>query len=122
MKVNKIEESKLEVANRPIFSGTVRSQSLVSGQVTVGLVSFQANSRTAWHTHTHDQTLYIVEGKGVVANEQVENVVTPGMIVHVESGEKHWHGATKETNMAHLSILPQGSKTEVLEHVTNPAN
>lgn len=122
MKVSKVDESQLEPANRPIFSGTVRSHPLVNGEVTIGVVSFAANARTTWHTHTREQILYIVEGRGVVANEQGENVVTPGMAVHVEQGERHWHGGTKDTSMTHLSILPRGSQTEVLEHVTDPAN
>ncbi len=122
MDVSKVDESKLEPANRPIFSGNVRAHPLVNGEVTIGVVSFGANSRTAWHTHTREQILYIIEGRGVVANEQTENVVTPGMAVHVAQGERHWHGGTKESSMTHLSILPKGSQTEVLEHVTDPAN
>lgn len=122
MEVNKVDESKLQVANRSIFRGTVRNHPLVNGQVTIGVVNFAPNSRTTWHTHTHEQTLFIVDGKGVVANEAEENVVTPGMSVHVSAGERHWHGGTKETSMTHLSILPAGSQTEVLDEVTNPKN
>lgn len=122
MKVSQVDKDKLEKQNRSIFTGTVHSHALTSGDVNIGVVSFDANSRTTWHTHTGDQILYILEGRGVVANEESENVVTPGMAVHVTKGERHWHGGTKDSPMMHLSIMPNTSKTEVQEAVENPTN
>lgn len=122
MKISKVDESRLEAANRPIFSGTVKAHGLVSGQVNIGVVQFAPNSRTTWHTHSGEQILYIVDGQGVLANDEGEHVVTPGTAIHVTVGERHWHGGTKETGMTHLSIMPQGSQTEVLDEVTNPGH
>jgi quercetin dioxygenase-like cupin family protein len=79
-------------------------------------VSFSPNARTKWHTHSFEQGLLITDGKGVVATEAQEHLVEPGDIVIVPAGEKHWHGGTETTGMAHISITTPG-ETTVLEPV-----
>jgi quercetin dioxygenase-like cupin family protein len=49
-----------------------------------------------------------------VATEGEEVRVRAGDVVVIPAGEKHWHGATPTTAMAHLAIGTPGS-TEVLE-------
>ena len=122
MKISKVDHSRLEAANRPIFSGNVSAHGLVNGEVRIGVVHFEPNSRTKWHTHTGEQILYIVDGKGVLANDEGEHVVEPGTAIWVSKGERHWHGGTKETAMTHLSIMVADSESHVLEEVENPAN
>ncbi len=51
---------------------------------------------------------------GVGIAEQEEIVVTPGMIVLVPAGEKHWHGATEDTPFTQLSLYHPG-KTQILK-------
>lgn len=118
MKVLRKGDSPEVPATAPIFIGTVHSRPLVdaatSQQVTVTLVRFTDAARNRRHTHTADQILYITEGDGIVANDERENAVTAGDIVHVPAGEIHWHGAAPGHSMAHLSILPP-SRTEVVE-------
>ena len=43
-----------------------------------------------------------------VATDKDEYVITPGMIVFIPAGESHWHGATKDTPLAHVSIKTDG--------------
>jgi len=42
--------------------------------------------------------------------------VEPGDVVLIPAGEKHWHGGTETTAMAHISIGTPG-ETTVLEAV-----
>lgn len=107
-------------ADRPIFTGDVHSHTYVDetlgDHLRLTLVKFSAGGRTKWHRHAFEQGLMIVEGHGIVATEEQEYEVGPGDIVIVPAGEKHWHGGTETTAMAHISITTPG-ETTVLEPV-----
>lgn len=118
MKVVRRSDTQEVQATAPIFIGTVYATNLVdkktSEQVTVTLVRFEAGGRNKWHTHGADQVLYVTEGRGIVATREQEHEIATGDIVHVPTGEVHWHGGTAHSGMAHLSILPP-CKTEIVE-------
>ena len=57
----------------------------------------------------------ITSGIGIVATEHEEREVTVGDIIHISAGEKHWHGARKESYMSHISIVANKSQTTQLE-------
>ena len=118
MKVVRKSEGGEVLATAPIFVGTVHSRPLipadVSPNVTVTLVRFTDGAKNKRHTHSADQILYITEGQGIVADDQGENHVGAGDIVHVPAGSIHWHGAEPGRDMAHLSILPP-CKTDVVD-------
>jgi quercetin dioxygenase-like cupin family protein len=46
-----------------------------------------------------------------VATEEEEIIVTPGTMVIFPPGEKHLHGATKDSEFSHISIQIAGGKT-----------
>lgn len=71
-------------------------------------VWFDAGSRTKPHTHADDQILQFVEGEGVVATETERRRVNAGDVVVIPAGVWHWHGATPESAMCHISIKPKG--------------
>ena len=60
------------------------------------LVHFMPAARTAWHTHPHGQTIYVIEGVGRCQREggPVETI-RPGDRVFFEPSENHWHGASR---------------------------
>jgi quercetin dioxygenase-like cupin family protein len=96
-----------------IFTGTVNIRSLVSKEVgskdlTISIVSFPKGIRNTFHTHDHDQVLYVLSGKGIIADEKHETVVTEGMLGFISAGEKHWHGATDDSDFSHISIVGNG--------------
>jgi 4-carboxymuconolactone decarboxylase len=37
--------------------------------------------------------------------------VTPGTLIHIPAGERHWHGATSDSPMSHLTIVSPTSET-----------
>ena len=89
-----------------------------SSSVAVSAVHFTPGARTAWHSHSNGQTLYVTEGEGLVQSRG-EPIVTirPGDIVHTPADEWHWHGATPDHLMTHLSMT-QGD-AEWGDHVTD---
>jgi len=86
-------------------------------------VQFTPGSRTAWHTHPHGQTIYILEGIGRAQRRggPIE-VLHPGDRVFFEPGEDHWHGAAPDRFMSHLALLDvdhEGIPATWGQHVTD---
>lgn len=73
-------------------------------------VNFTPGARTDWHHHPDGQVLYIASGAGLVANEAGDRVeVAAGDVVYTPAGELHWHGATPDSPMMHLSLTTGGA-------------
>ncbi|HTW98810.1 MAG TPA: cupin domain-containing protein [Acidimicrobiales bacterium] len=74
-------------------------------QLNVGSVHFSPGARTAWHSHEGGQTLYVTEGRGLIQSRDEKAVeIRPGDVVYTPDGEEHWHGATPDHFLTHLSI------------------
>jgi quercetin dioxygenase-like cupin family protein len=112
MRVIKTGEVKAtNLTEDPLFIGGEVEATFILGpdiakQVAFGITKFAPGARTKLHTHTSEQVLYAIEGRGIFATENEEVVVTPGTTVYFAVGEKHWHGATKDSLFAHLTITP----------------
>ncbi|MFH1032491.1 MAG: cupin domain-containing protein [Chloroflexota bacterium] len=120
MKIIKKDSIPIVPATGTLFTGgKVTRQNIITGDMsqylTASIVHFSRGSRNKWHTHTRDQFLFITAGKGIVADEKGENIVGPGDIVLFPAGEKHWHGATKDSDFSHLYVISAGSETKQLE-------
>lgn len=77
--------------------------------VTLLAVQFAPGARTHWHSHPGGQLLYVVFGSGLVRTEDGATVrISPGDVVEAPPGERHWHGATSDSPMMHLSITSRG--------------
>lgn len=73
-------------------------------------VQFEPGARTDWHTHPDGQVLYVVNGAGVVQNEDGTSFeFSAGDVVYASPGERHWHGAKPNSPMAHLSLTTGGA-------------
>jgi quercetin dioxygenase-like cupin family protein len=87
------------------------------------LVHFMPAARTAWHTHPHGQTIYVIEGVGRCQREGgAVETIRPGDRVFFEPGENHWHGATPTRLMVHMAIHQHdasGNPVTWGEHVTD---
>jgi quercetin dioxygenase-like cupin family protein len=103
------EQSERAASGSGIFIGKVSSQALnANPQFRVSEVAFSPGGRTKWHTHTFHQVLVITEGRGVVATEDEERHVTPGDVLYIAPGTRHWHGAEEDAAMTHLSLNGEG--------------
>jgi quercetin dioxygenase-like cupin family protein len=94
-----------------------------SSQLTATSVHFTPGARTAWHTHPHGQTIYVIEGVGLAQRRggPVE-VIRPGDRVFFEPAEEHWHGASRSRFMTHIAMLQigdDGSSATWGDHVTD---
>ncbi len=120
MKIIKANLVPEEPATDPLFTGgKVTRQPLVSPGMSrylnMAIVNFSKGARNKFHTHTSDQALIVTAGRGIVATEQEERIVSLGDIVFILAGEKHWHGATKDSGFSHIYVLSTGSETKQLE-------
>jgi quercetin dioxygenase-like cupin family protein len=118
MKIVKINEVPKEPFVIPLFTGSdVTRQSLVSDSkdLMVSIVNFGKGVRNKFHTHDGDQVLIIIAGSGMVATEEEKKAVTVGEIALIPAGEKHWHGATKDSEFSHIVVTRTGVKMTQLE-------
>ena len=113
-----------EVPEEPFYGptptigvGNIKTQPIVtdSKNYMIRLVHFGKGARNKYHKHTCDQVLIVTTGTGVMATDEGKVTVTAGEIVHVPAGEKHWHGATDDSEFSHIYILSPENKTTQLE-------
>jgi quercetin dioxygenase-like cupin family protein len=71
--------------------------------------------RNKFHSHSDEQILIITSGKGIIATETEQKDITEGDIVIIPANEKHWHGATKDSEFSHIYISKPESKLTQLE-------
>ena len=109
-----------EVAKEPylsdIFTGPeVTRQPLAPGSrdYNVNNISFGKGVRNKLHTHESDQILIVTAGTGIVATENEEHTVVLGDVILIPAGEKHWHGATQDSEFSHIALTKSDSKTVV---------
>ncbi len=113
MQIFRIQPGQAHPTETPeYFSGPVRMQDLQRttepGGIDLVAVFFEPGARTRPHVHATDQALHVVEGEGIVATEQERRLVRPGDIVIIRAGQWHWHGATPNAAMCHISARPAG--------------
>jgi len=108
------------------FTGSVRVDYLFkandSSRVSGAFVTFEPGARTAWHTHPVGQILIVTAGSGWVQQwgGQIQEI-RQGDVVWIPPGQKHWHGATATTGMAHIAIQEHldGKAVEWMEKVSD---
>jgi len=113
MRVAKISKVKIESISSPLFTGpNVTRQVLLpdSKEFNVNVVNFGKGIRNKFHAHDSEQILVVTFGKGMIATETEEKVITPGDVVIIPASEKHWHGATKGSKFSHIYVSRLESK------------
>ena len=90
----------------------------------VANVTFEPRCRNNWHIHHGAvQVLICVSGKGWYQEWGKQAVpLTPGTVIAIPEGVKHWHGAAADSWMQHLAIHTQeqpGATNEWLESVSD---
>lgn len=118
MNVVKMSQVPKVPSPNPLFTGPdVTRQSVVpdTKQFKISILNFGKGVRNKFHAHDGEQILVVIAGKGIVATEKEEKIVTPGDIVFFPAGEKHWHGATQDSEFSQLSFSQMGNKMTQLE-------
>jgi quercetin dioxygenase-like cupin family protein len=77
----------------------------------VGNVYFEPGARSNWHTHPSGQILIITDGVGYYQEKgQPRRTLRKGDVIRCLPNVMHWHGASSDTGMQQLYILPRTEK------------
>ena len=108
------------------FSGQSYLAPLSTEQVGIFNVTFEPGCRNNWHIHHAEanggQILVCVAGRGWYQEwGKLARLLTPGDVVNIPAGVKHWHGAAKDSWMSHLAVEAPGTnaRNEWLEPVSD---
>jgi quercetin dioxygenase-like cupin family protein len=118
MKIVTMQEVSKEPFDSPLFTGPdVTRQILLpdSEEYRVEIVNFGKGVRNKFHAHENEQILIVTSGRGIVATEKEERIVTKDDVIFFPAGEKHWHGATRDSEFSHIFVMRAGSKLTQLE-------
>lgn len=107
------------------FTGTTHLNMLVERDdvwnSSIGNVTFDRGARTNWHKHSGGQILLVTAGEGRY-QERGKDIQTlkKGDVVKIPPNVEHWHGASCDSEFAHISIEPNipHNETTWLEPVT----
>ncbi len=110
------------------FIGNSYLAPISSSQVNIANVTFEPGCRNNWHIHHADkgggQILICVNGRGYYQEWGKDPILmTPGDVVNIPVGVKHWHGAAADSWFSHLAIeVPaENGSNEWLEPVDDEA-
>lgn len=118
MKIVTIEQVDKAPFDSPLFTGPdVTLQELLadSREFRINMVNFGKGVRNKFHCHSTEQILIITAGKGIVATENGQIEVAAGDIVLIPAEEKHWHGATRDSEFSHIYVMQKDSVLTQLE-------
>lgn len=107
------------------FTGNAYNQGLVMDTVLttiVGNVYFEPGARSNWHTHPAGQILVVTDGVGYhqIEGQPIE-IMRKGDVVTCPPNTRHWHGASPDTGLQQMYIVPNIEKGVVnwMEAVTD---
>jgi quercetin dioxygenase-like cupin family protein len=108
------------------FTGNAWNTPLVANDSTyntvIGNVYFEPGARSNWHMHPSGQILLITDGVGYhQLKGQPRQTIRKGDVVQCPANVEHWHGASPDTGMQQLYILPKTERGIVtwLQKVTH---
>lgn len=101
------------------FTGNAWNTGLVANDsiynTVVGNVYFEPGARSNWHLHPAGQILLITDGVGFhQIKGQPKQTIRKGDVVKCPPNVEHWHGASPDTGMQQLYILPKTEKGIVI--------
>jgi quercetin dioxygenase-like cupin family protein len=100
--------------------GLVKNDSVY--HTVVGNVYFEPGARSNWHRHPSGQILIITDGTGYhQIKGQPRQTLKKGDVVKCPPNIEHWHGASPDSGMLQMYILPKTEKGIVtwLQKVTD---
>ena len=118
MQIIKCNQVAKEPYHTPLFTGPdVTRQVLLpeSKEYDMSIVRFGKGVRNKFHAHDAEQVLIVTEGQGIIATEEQETVISVGDVVLIPTGEKHWHGATADSDFAQIYFFKKGCGLTQLE-------
>ncbi|MGB0176418.1 MAG: (R)-mandelonitrile lyase [Owenweeksia sp.] len=117
---------KSQKATSQHFTGTAWVHGLVDNDsvftTATGSVVFEPSARSNWHSHPAGQILIVTDGVGYhqIKGQPLETI-RKGDVVKCPPNTVHWHGASADSSMTHIYIVPNTEKgiVEWMEPVTD---
>jgi 4-carboxymuconolactone decarboxylase len=102
-------------APKEYFTGTVWVNMNIKPEddynTLIGTVTFEPTGRTNWHSHTCGQILFVTQGTGYYQEKgKPIHVIREGDVVKIPKHVLHWHGASHNSSMVHMAIVPELDK------------
>jgi 4-carboxymuconolactone decarboxylase len=108
------------------FTGNVWVNMLTSvdtaNSTSVGNVTFAPKARSNWHRHPSGQILLVTDGLGYYQEKgQPVRLIRKGDVIKCPPNIAHWHGASRDNSMTHVTLGPDNGKgpVEGLSNVTD---
>lgn len=77
----------------------------------IGNVYFEPGARSNWHSHPAGQILIITDGVGYYQEKgQPRRTIKKGDVIKCPSNVVHWHGASLNSGLQQLYIIPNTEK------------
>ena len=118
--------TKGELGPAENFTGNAWNTPLVANDsiynTVIGNVYFEPGARSNWHIHPAGQILVITDGVGFhQIKGQQKQTIRKGDVVKCPPNIEHWHGASPDTGLQQMYILPKTEKGIVtwLQKVTD---
>ena len=97
------------------FTGKAWNTGLVENDTmyntVVGNVYFEPGARSNWHMHPAGQILIITDGVGYhQIKGQRKQILRKGDVVKCPPNVEHWHGASPDTALQQMYIIPNTGK------------
>lgn len=97
------------------FTGKAWNVGLVAADTmyntVVGNVYFEPGARSNWHIHPAGQILMITDGVGYhQIKGQPKQTIRKGDVIKCPPNVEHWHGASPDTGLQQLYIVPNTEK------------
>jgi quercetin dioxygenase-like cupin family protein len=119
MKTNTTETEQIfpkgDVGPAENFTGKAWNIGLVPNDTTyntvVGNVYFEPGARSNWHSHPAGQILIITDGVGFhQIKGEPKQTIRKGDVVKCPPNVEHWHGASPDTGLQQMYVLPKTEK------------
>jgi quercetin dioxygenase-like cupin family protein len=120
------EQSKTTQGSAQFFTGKAFIQSIAPeispSRNVIAYVTFEAGARSHWHDHDAGQTLVVTSGTAWTQEWNGKAYAAQaGDVIYCPPGIKHFHGASPNGQMTHVSIVENidGKNVNWMEPVTD---
>ena len=112
----------LTPADPRTFGGKAFTRIIAAADAEVPLklyyVRFEPGARTFWHAHHGSQILVVTAGRCRYQRQGEDvNELAEGESVRIESGVRHWHGASEDEAAEHIAVNLDIRETDWFEEV-----
>ena len=96
------QPSGTQAQDDPRFTGL--STGMEATGLSVSRRRFEAGARSAWHSHTHGQLLFVEEGRARTQKRGLQlREMGPGESDYTGPDQEHWHGAAPDQHFIQVA-------------------